>query len=493
MSSSPHLAPARRLGRGGLLLLALVALVSATGCPYLKHGDAPPDAFFEGTKQFRHADYAAADQAFARVKERDPQYVDALVYRGRIAAIHGDIPGALTLMKQAESVNATKFHKDQNGWYHSVYGRYLTQMQIDTPEESERIAVDGATVVTLGRHGALTAWERASKKAIWSQALHADTGDHSRDDVIAHGGAVLAVARGVSGAELVAFALDTGREQWRASLGKLHDDVRLALDGDAVFATGETSGKGRATSDVRAFDLASGGARWTHEVAEHTGPLAAGGGRIVFRTHAGELVALRASDGAQTWSLGLPPKFQNDRPVLAGDLVLLATADGALYALDASDKSYDRPMDRVRWQLPVDPQRDAQSFPTVVGSLVVIAGRRGLDAYDLASGAARWHREIQFLGRLPAERPHGAIAQGDLVVAKLSNGVVAVDTSGTVRWIFQNLFAGRGSDRDATSEPGWVMGDASPVASDDGVWVAVRNSDVTHTLHLLALAPRVAY
>ena len=491
MSSSPHLAPALRLGR--LVLPALVALVAATGCPYLKHGDAPSDAFFEGSKQFRHGDYAAADQAFMRVAERDPQYVDALVYRGRIAAIHGDIPGALTLMKQAESVNATKFHKDQNGWYHSVYGRYLTETQIDTPEEPERIAVDGATVVTLDRLGALTAWERVSQKAIWSQALHANTGDRSRDDVIAHGGAVIAVARGASGAELVAYALDTGREAWRAPLGGLHDDVHVALDGDAVFATGATPAKGRATYDVRAFDLASGRARWTHEVADRTGPLAAGSGRVVFRTHAGELVALRASDGTRGWSLGLPPKFEDDQPVIAGDLVLLATADGALYALDASDKSYDRPLDRVRWQLPVDPQRDARSSPTVVGSLAVIAGRRGLDAYDLATGASRWHREIQFFGRLPAQLPHGAIAHGDLVVAKLSNGVVAVDASGTVRWIFQDLFSGRDSDRDMKSEPNWMMGDASPVASDDGVWVAVRNSNVTHTLHLLALAPKVAY
>jgi hypothetical protein len=71
--------------------------------------------------------------------------------------------------------------------------------------------------------------------------------------------------------------------------------------------------------------------------------------------------------------------------------------------------------------------------------------------------------------------------------------VVAVDAGGNVRWIFQNLFSGRGSDQDYKSEPSWMMGDAPPLVSADGVWVAVRNSDVTHTLHLLALAPKVAY
>src|SRR5262249_31100467 len=274
MSPSPHRAPARRLGSGGL---GLVALVLATGCPYLKHDDAPSDAFFEGSKQFRHGDFAAADKAFASVAERDPSYVEALVYRGRIAAIHGDIEGGLTLMKQAESVNATKFNKDQNPWYHSVYGRYLTETQIDTPEDPERIAGDGKIVVTLDWHGQLTAWERSSRKAIWSQALHADTSDHSRDDLVARGDLVVAVARGAGGVELVAFALDSGRERWRVSLGKPSGDVHLALDGDAVFATGAAQGKGRTTPDVRALDVASGRARWAHEVPERTGPLAAGG------------------------------------------------------------------------------------------------------------------------------------------------------------------------------------------------------------------------
>lgn len=186
--------------------------------------------------------------------------------------------------------------------------------------------------------------------------------------------------------------------------------------GGAVFATPALwAGGGRprafaASSDraVYALDAADGRRLWSHEVEEYRPTL--GGARLsapclgralgrdaLFAPHwvfdrslagslqRGGVTALAADDGAVIWRAALGDN-EMTAAVCAGDLLLVGSANGNVYALDPGSGA-------VRWR---HVELDAVRGPPAVVELdgrrqVLVASKYGaLRALDAESGAALW-------------------------------------------------------------------------------------------------------
>ncbi|MBS1121414.1 MAG: cobaltochelatase CobN subunit [Deltaproteobacteria bacterium] len=466
----------RRRRLADLLVLSALVLAVPPACVMVERGERSSTLMLKGTYRMQDKNLDAADQTYAKIGEHDPEYVPALVQRGLITAMRGDIEGGLAIMKRAEAVNPNKFDKPKNRAYNAVYQRHLTQAHIEV-SDPQLVLAGGGFVVNIDRDARATVFDETSGKPVWSQSLTSG----SEESLIA-GGVLITVTHEGKHRDVTAFTLASGQVIWRVPLTS-RELVPLAADATTVYIGDALEERGqRAGYHIRAFELATGTPRWTTPLESRPGPLGLGDGRLVLRTHDGVVHALRAADGAPLWHVTLPPQVEDqpDRIVVARDMAFVATASGALYALDATERVYDRPLERVRWQTPATRFRDGRSTPAVIGDLVVIIDERGFVGLELTTGTPRWERA------LPIRREgYSCEAHGDVVIGHLEGGVVAIERSGKLRWIFQEASTLGGWDS-------WSPGYRRPAVTDAGVWVDV-NSNSSHALHRLAFAPKVPY
>lgn len=243
-------------------------------------------------------------------------------------------------------------------------------------------AIGTIAISALGGPAAASAGEGSIEPA-WFVEVAGDTEWLDVDDL----GVVVTARDGV------VTAIDPeGRSMWEAQVTAGDESVLAppAIDGELVaVAVGEQR--------VLAIDRGSGRVLWKTplaDVAVVDVDQTAAGSDVVAVTRGGTMTLLSGADGAQRWSIALPP--EEDRPELrawhAGSRVVVAWMRGIMHVL-AFDVSTGQPA----WSMELD---HGGTTPAVLEDLVVMAVNTRREhktryfsevrGYDLASGAIRW-------------------------------------------------------------------------------------------------------
>lgn len=209
-----------------------------------------------------------------------------------------------------------------------------------------------------------------------------DGDDWFSSHVVVDGGLVIGLGRG--GAAVTRLALATGREVWRAPLVAWSQDVTVAADRDRVYATWQEYDPNAPTPTVsiprrvRAYELATGRARWTYDLAA-----------------------------------------EPDRLVVHADTVAIAWPDRL--------ELVDGPSGTRRATLPLAPLNAAL---LVDGDQVIAVDARAVVAVDLATGRERWRVPVEFDGR-----PLLGRSGHDILVTAAGGELWAIDRdAGTTTW-----------------------------------------------------------
>jgi outer membrane protein assembly factor BamB len=255
--------------------------------------------------------------------------------------------------------------------------------------------------------------------------------------------------------DVFAFDLATGSRRWRRDVSRERESAGsigpgLGLDGDTLYvATG--------LSELLALNAADGAIRWRVDLpAPARGAPTIAGGRVFVPTVASQLVCLSATDGARAWTHRATPTvtipFGLPAPAVEGEAVVCGFPSGELFALRATDG-------RVLWSESLAAAgtgalsdiAGVRASPAVGGGRVIAVGVGGLTiCVDLRSGRRLWEQET---GGTEA-----AWIAGEWVFMTNDVGQVAAigRDGGQVRWVASLRPAPRGNrapERIALSAP----------------------------------------
>jgi outer membrane protein assembly factor BamB len=333
-------------------------------------------------------------------------------------------------------------------------------------------ATIGTPVVGGDHVFALTADHQLLKVSLADGSEHwrVETGEQG----VTHGTALALAAGSVLVGEYDIMAIDrtTGRRQWTfvprtgyapgPYLGDVHQDVAFA---------------GSASGHLYAVDARSGRAEWTAAVDPEGDstvywPRLDGTTVIAgFTRHAapsgGGLVALDIADGRERWRFDFPGRtistHMTGGPVVAGDVVLAASGDGRIWAVD-------RRSGALRWTAPaltgeldsIVPAGD-QDYRAlaVVGATIVAGSTTGyVVGYDFG-GREVWRFAGGRLGSTAFSLGTGV---GVAFVPYVSGFLVALDTTtGQIRWRTDDWQQG-------FIWPPALAGNIAVVSSRQGLW-----------------------
>lgn len=305
-----------------------------------------------------------------------------------------------------------------------------------------------------------------------------DPSESPRWQVAARGRGLPAVADGrvfalTSDHQVLALALDDGRELWRRSTGERGDStegLRVVVVGDVVVA---------GDWDVHAYDAATGSTRWNFHPVEGYAPGyalgVASGGRVFTGSGSGRLYAIEASTGRQAWTTVVEPVV-DDGPlttvfapaaggglVVAGYTVFAGPDRGGIVAVDAGTG-----VERWRFRFPVS---DPESRDVHLGGGVVLtadlaiasSGDGRVWAVDLGTGVLQWHLPpldgpTDGIITTTARDLRGVSVAGDrLIVGSLTGYLTAYDLATRRQvWQLRQGWLGSLSWRDFTHADGVV-------------------------------------
>ena len=299
--------------------------------------------------------------------------------------------------------------------------------------DGECPAADESAVYFLTRDHRLVSLDQASGRVRWVGRLADGGGETTAGSVVVVGESVV-----VAGDfDLFAFDRGTGVRRWRFSpaVGYGVGMYVGAIAGGVVF-TGSPSGR------IYAIGTADGRLRWkTDALGEKvtvfapepvTGGVAAGYTDFGASVRAGGVALFDSVDGGLKWRTRFPSS--SDRsvsfgggPVAVDDLVVAASSDGTIHALDR--RSGD-----MRWTVaPESFAGDDYRPMTLSGRTLVVGSLSGsLTAIDVDSHRERWRRASVEEGSV-AFRIHSD--RQSVYVPYASGKVVAVDIGdGHERW-----------------------------------------------------------
>jgi outer membrane protein assembly factor BamB len=271
--------------------------------------------------------------------------------------------------------------------------------------------------------------------------------------------------------DLFGFDRDSGARRWRfsPSVGYGVGMYVGAIAGDVVFA-GSPSGQ------VYAIDTADGRLRWTTTVAGQnvtvfaptsvTGGVAAGYTDFGAPIRTGGVALFDSDDGGLRWRTAFPsPPDQAvsfaGGPIAVDDLVVAASSDGTVYALDARSGN-------VRWTIAPEMASGEDFRPmTLSGRTLVVGSLFGtLTAIDVDSHRERWRRPMVEEGSV-AFGIHSD--QQSIYVPYASGKVIAVGiAAGAELW--------RAGSRERRFEwPPALTNDRIFLTSEDGLYVLSKS------------------
>lgn len=176
---------------------------------------------------------------------------------------------------------------------------------------------------------------------------------------------------------------DSAGAFWPIAHGDVVDVVEVATQDDMTFERRLVS-----------LDAATGDVRWEAALPASIGQSPSSDGTIVVLASGdGSLLALDAADGAQAWvadaaTLGAMPQT---RPAIGAGLTVVGLTDGTAVALDAASGS-------VAWR---STTQDATiASVSVAGSMVLVNASVTLTALDAATGDPVWSVPVQASGPL---------------------------------------------------------------------------------------------
>jgi outer membrane protein assembly factor BamB len=162
----------------------------------------------------------------------------------------------------------------------------------------------------------------------------------------------------------------------------------------------------------------------------------------------------------------------NGDPILVAGLLIVADQDGHLIALDARTGE-------ETWRATGDGA--FAGAPAASAGIVVAADPTSVRAFDVASGAERWHRGIA------SDAPRIEIADGVVYVGTVDGGVRGLDlTTGEDRWSWQG-------DHTLSVRVDLVADGVVYANPNDGRLLAIDLSDGSERWRFLSRAPRLAY
>jgi len=310
----------------------------------------------------------------------------------------------------------------QVAWRRSIGDKSSRQLHVTAPP----ILADGRLFVMDGEAN-VSAHDAKTGARIWRRNVMAK----SRRKHIAWGGGV-AFADGrvyVSSGfrEVVALDAATGKILWRTAT-------------DAPLHAAPTVSAGRVyvedvNDELLAFDAKDGSQVWTYQALTEparmlgaTSP-AVDNETLVASFASGELVALRAANGAELWNVPLSRVTRTNalseirdivgRPIITGSTVIAASHSDTMSAVDLRTGSQ-------LWSLPIS----AITSPWASGDVVYVADLRGrVICISIDSGQIYWIRELN-AGLSPKKRVYwtSPVMAGDrLILASNTGQALALD------------------------------------------------------------------
>jgi outer membrane protein assembly factor BamB len=318
-------------------------------------------------------------------------------------------------------------------------------------------ALDATTVYVLSRHHELFAVDRGSGAVQWRQPLADGPAATQGVNVLTAGRLVVAGDGGV-----FAFTGRTGTPVWR-----------IGADGNAGRTPGRFIGSavtdtiwlGSASGVVSAVDVSSGELRWRTQVAQAQvtvfAPVVDGDLLVAAFTdfaaspREGGLVAMDAGTGAIRWlsrfvSRAPPlPASAGGPPLIAGDLVVAASSDGAIHVVR-------RVNGEERWTLPavaggdlLPAHEDFRALAVVRPHLIATSLSGVLVAYGLDAPVERWRfvsppdGSIAFALTVADARVYVPFASGRLLVVSAADGrLIRVIGGGSRRFEWPAVIGG---------------------------------------------------
>ncbi|HSV72591.1 MAG TPA: PQQ-binding-like beta-propeller repeat protein [Chthonomonadales bacterium] len=269
------------------------------------------------------------------------------------------------------------------------------------------LAVANGTVFFGDTDGNLTALNAATGATTWKFAARANI---TASPVVADG----VVYFGTADGRLFALNAATGTDLplWRGGL-RLADEVIGApavADGTvfALTADGSIAAVGAATGRVRAQVRLGGSVR-------RQAPVVRDG--LVYVAAGARLSSLLARNlAARRWSVNLPDDIAV-APAVSERALIAVTTDNRVFSLDPLSG-------RALWTVTPRLEQDVAAPPTIVGDVVVIGTNRGLlYALDIATGATRWLYALA----PTSTRPDAMVAHVNVAAAPVvANGALIV-------------------------------------------------------------------
>ena len=268
---------------------------------------------------------------------------------------------------------------------------------------------------------------------------------------------------------LVALDLRTGAERWRITTGAPVTNAPAIADGTVVAAL--------ASGEVVAYDLAGGDRRWRVDLAAGLDPLLTSlwaaptiADGVVYAGIQGNFAALDLADGQILWSQDPAPIY----PWL-GSRAAPAVADQRVFAAlnrDLGLASWAALDGAAAWKVQTGATTAVNASPVIADDVVYVASVSGdVTAIDVADGRPRWGRRVTLggfeWGYSIIAAP--AIADGRLFVPTQWQDLVALDAaSGTELWRAYSPGSPINFAHYRSDSPGFL---ASPVVTGDVVWV----------------------
>lgn len=411
----------------------------------------------QGQSAMRSQAYEKAESFFVQIPAGSPEYSKSLLLRGMIATRSGRAAEGLALAKQAAGADPT-LKKDEDARYSFLFGQAWIRGMTDSPNAVDELLLTSDMLMTLGeRRGAgLTAYDRKTRKALFNVPAEAYASSGRNTAVIVGSGTFTEVKKG-SALHLVRIDNATGSETWSQSLGSPDLPVTPVTDGKRVFVPA-----GRGTREhpylVLAFDASTGKELWRKPQSATIRHLIVADGMIYFRLRSGNLFALSAEDGKEIFTISLPAADHEDTLVMSGGMAFITSQGRRLYAVDASAKQYERPLERIRWDVAIP----VSAAPAVLGEQIILPQGNVVQAYNAQTGTPSWKFEPK-LSALSGQA--SAVPCGDSVLIVYRRALLHLGARGELRGVLTE--AG-----DNTSS--WGPYGGLPLCTEDTIYVPAQ-------------------